>query len=510
MIIAIAVLLVTSLLLVAAFTAANGDVFVSHRDTTQKQAYFAALAGVQEYEYQLQNNPGYWESCPTPSSTTTLKGANSTYEVKPLPANKTAACSASNPFETMIQSTGSAANTFRVESIGTAEKSKRRIIATFAVNGFLDYVYFTRYEDQDFQISGQTEAACKRYYEEKGKSKRSSSCVTIQFGKNDSVAGPMHTDDAADVCGEVEFGRPEELLPENAPLDVVEINGGTYAAECSGTSKPTFNTLSGKPEVGEELIPPASDTSLAAYVDPGYSFEGVTTLNLEGKFVTVTNANYESGKATRIELPKNGLIYVHGEEGAGSEPCEYAYRQTSNVDTSQALKEEIPCGTAYVKGTYSESLTIGATKDVVIKGNLLPTGVSTPKTGANPPTPSGTVALGLIATEYVRIYHPCTSSGFGNGTNGTGSLTDPWIYAAILSTAHSFVVDNDQCGNPLGNLNIFGAIGQNFRGVVRNGESGYTKNYNYDGRLATNEPPYFLAPLNSGWKVARETSPVGG
>jgi hypothetical protein len=501
MIIAIAVLLVTSLLLVAAFTAANGDVFVSHRDTTQKQAYFAALAGVQEYEYQLQNNPSYWESCPTPSSTTTLKGANSTYEVKPLPANKTAACSASNPFETMIQSTGSAANTFRVESIGTAESSKRRIIATFAVNGFLDYVYFTRFEDQDPQISGQSKASCERYYEEKGKSKRSSSCVTIQFTKNDSVAGPMHTDDAADVCGEVEFGRPKETLPENAPFDVVEINGGTYAAECSGPSSPTFNTLSEKPEVGEELIPPTSDTSLAAYVEPAYSFEGATTINLEGKSATVTNANYNSGKATPIELPKNGLIYVHGEEGAGSEPCEYAYKQVSNVDTTQARKEELPCGTAYVKGTYSKSLTIGATKDVVIKGNIVPSGVTPPATGKEASTPPGTVTLGLIATEYVRIYHSCSPEE---------NLKDPWIYAAILSTAHSFAVDNDECGKALGNLNILGAIGQNFRGVVGRGNSGYIKNYNYDTRLATDEPPYFLSPLNSGWKVARETSPVGG
>ncbi len=498
MIVALGALLVTGLLIVAAFSAANGDVFLSHRDTTQKQAYFAALAGIQEYEYQLQNNPNYWQSCPTPSSATTLKEGNASYEVKPLPANKASACSASNPFETMIESTGVEANTFRIESTGKAEKSTRKLVATFAVNGFLDYVYFTRFEDQDPQISGQSKASCERYYEEQGKSTRSSNCVTIQFTENDSVAGPMHTNDSADVCGEVEFGRAG-----HSPLDAVEINGGTYASGCANGSKPKFNALNNTYAKGEELIPPASDTSLAAYVEAGYSFEGATTLNLEGANVTVTNANYNSGKPKSIPLPTNGLIYVHGEEGAGAETCEYIYKQTSNVDNSTSLQEEVPCGTAYVKGTYSKSLTIGATKDIVVKGNILPTGVSTPTTGSNPSVPSGTVTLGLIATEYVRIFHAC--SGFSEE-----GLKNPWIFAAILSTAHSFTVDNDNCGKSLGELNVFGAIGQNYRGVVGQGSAGYIKNYNYDSRLATDEPPYFLAPLKAGWKVSRETSPSAG
>ena len=63
MIIAIGVMLVTSLLLVAAFTVANGEVQASHVNLAQKQAYYAALAGVQQYEYLLQANPDYWQTC---------------------------------------------------------------------------------------------------------------------------------------------------------------------------------------------------------------------------------------------------------------------------------------------------------------------------------------------------------------------------------------------------------------------------------------------------------------
>jgi hypothetical protein len=40
--------------------------------------------------------------------------------------------------------------------------------------------------------------------------------------------------------------------------------------------------------------------------------------------------------------------------------------------------------------------------------------------------------------------------------------------------------------------------------------TGYIKNYNYDERLAADEPPYFLQPLNTGWEVNRETAPEGG
>ena len=150
----------------------------------------------------------------------------------------------------------------------------------------------------------------------------------------------------------------------------------------------------------------------------------------------------------------------------------------------------------YVKGTFSKSLTVAAEDDLIVNGSITPYGVTPP--AAAP----GTATVGLIATRFIRVYHPCSG-----GTNEAGSLENPWIYAAILSTSHSFLVDNYQCGNGLGNLNIYGAIAQKFRGIVgRVGSSGYVKEYIYDERLATDEPPYFLAPLKAGWKIARETA----
>ena len=85
------------------------------------------------------------------------------------------------------------------------------------------------------------------------------------------------------------------------------------------------------------------------------------------------------------------------------------------------------------------------------------------------------------------------------------------IDAAILSTKNSFIVDNFSCGASLGELIVWGAIAQFWRGRVTKGigEAGYPeKNYNYDERLATKQPPNFLSPNSSGgWELERETAP---
>jgi Tfp pilus assembly protein PilX len=487
MIIALGVLFVTGLLLLASFTAVNGDIHLSHEDTSRKQAYYAARAGVQEYEYKLQVDPNYWQTCEVPSGTVAGETSES-YEVTLLPANGAKACNSAKPFETMIESTGTNANTFRIESTGTAGTKKRSIVSTFKVTGFLDYVYFTQYEDEDPYLTKVKN--CERYYDES----RSSSCQNIEFNNEDSVDGPMHTDDSAYVecSGKVSFGRAE-----HTPHDHVEINGGMWSSSkttatkktsekpCSSGS-PTINTEKGEYEKGAELLPPKSDTSLRAYVESGYEFTGLTTLVLEGEKITVENG----GTKKQISWPSNGLIFVQ----SGAKGCGYEYSQGENAsDTSTTKAQESECGSVYVKGTYSKSLTIGAETDLIVNGAITPTGV----TAGNAPT--GTTVLGLMATRFVRVYHPCTGT----------PLENLWIYAAILSTSHSFLVDNVECGNMLGDLNVYGAIAQKFRGVVTEiDSSGYIKDYKYDERLATDEPPYFLAPLDAGWKIARETSPT--
>ncbi len=502
MIIALGVMLVTALLLVAAFTAANGNIHVSHHSLTEKQAYYAALAGVQEYEYLLQANPDSWETCAEPSGALpgTPEGHES-YEITLLPAStapkETKKCNAGNPFATMIESKAPLANTFRIKSTGKAGSVTRAVIATFQVTGFLDYIYFTQYEVEDPEAYKGGNPECANY--RKRREELHISCQNIVFGPEDTVNGPMHTDDSALVCGGAEFGRPA-----HEPPDIIEMNGGAIEAGC-GSGSAIYNTPTGGPITGPELEAPESDTSLRDYVErkPEHpqenEFTGLTHLVLEGSFNRIKVTTFVSKKAVTetIEWPKNGLIYIQ----SNSSGCSYKYEQT-NSDNSTTLPQEENCGSVYVSGNYSKPLTIGAEVDLIIDGSLTPTGVTPPAA----PSGSSTVTLGLIASRFVRVYHPCEG-----GKNGGESLTNPWIYAAILSTRDSFVVDNYNCGATLGNLNIDGAIAQKFRGIVGEvGTHGYVKEYTYDERLATDEPPYFLAPLKAGWRIARETDANAG
>ena len=273
------------------------------------------------------------------------------------------------------------------------------------------------------------------------------------------------------------------------------------------SAEPTFYTANGKSSVGLELRTPEGDNSLATYVkEGGDEFSGVTHIELHGVENTMTVTRSTGVKET-LKWPENGLIYVSTKE---SPACTYKFSPAES-DNETEKKNETNCGDVYVSGSYSSPLTIAAQEDVIINGNIYPTSVSG-KLGAEP---SGTDTLGLIAGNYVRVYHPMTGSTSKecpDGTkNGEGSLTNPWIYAAILSTNHSYTVDNYMCGEGLGELHVYGAIAQRLRGPVGlTSGQGYIKDYKYDERLAVDEPPYFLNPLNAGWEVDRETSPTGG
>jgi hypothetical protein len=505
MLIALGVMLVSSLLMVAAFEAANGDIHLSHKSDIQKQAYYAALAGIQEYEYHLQENPNYWETCAAPSSTVPQEPYEH-YEIKLLPASTaplgTKACNTANPFGTMIQSTGPLANTFRVESLGTAGKvgttayESRSLVATFHVVGFLNFIYFTQYEVEDPALYGGPKE-CANYYAKR--QELGLECQTIVFANNDTVAGPMHSDDAVDVCGKANFGR----IGHNPP-DEVQINGGVYGT--CGPPEPTFYTANGKSSVGLELLTPEGDTSLGTYVkEGGYEFSGVTHIVLNGGENTMTVTKSTGVKET-LKWPENGLVYVRANKESA---CAYSFSPTV-ADNAAEVATETNCGNVYVSGTYSNSLTVGAEGDVIVNGNIYPTSVAG-KLGSEA---SGTDTLGLIAGSYVRVYHPLTGPNggkCGGSENAEGSLPELWIYAGILSTNHSFTVDNYNCGANLGKLHVYGAIAQRFRGIVGlTSGPGYIKDYKYDERLAVDEPPYFLNPLNAGWEVERVTSPTAG
>jgi hypothetical protein len=406
------------------------------------------------------------------------------------------------------------------------------VVATFHPESFLDYVYFTQRETSDpvtygyqplieaadRQCSktlheGRTESALANtagqplgeggealheviehhngrtethWANSKNETQSLQYCDTISFVGGDNIKGPMHTDDAFVMCESPILGRGS-----NDPIEVSAPSPGWYStresflhsgSNCVG--KPTFK---GTFRAGSaNIVPPASNSELEEVVEPSYHFNGEVTICLEGTSMTVGPGNSCTGaNAHRVSLPPNGVIYD------SSETCTGAYSPFSLTYETTVSR----CGNVNVKGKYGKPLTIAAANNVVITGNLEKEG--------------GESMLGLIANNFIRVYHPVELK---NGTcssgsaNGSGALKNLKIEAALLAIQHSFIVDNYNCGGQLGNLNVFGAIAQKYRGAVgTTGSTGYLKNYEYDERFKTTEPPYFIQPIESEWVIGRET-----
>lgn len=503
MIVTLGVLLVSSLLLATAFTAANGDIHLTHNDTSAKKAYYAAQAGVSNYAFHLNADFNYWTYCKAagneslnlyeekPLKARTVPGAtDEKYAIQLLPASTAPVgdkkCDTANPVGTMIENRANNGGTFRIESTGYSGNEKRTLLATFAHTSFLNFLYYTQYETLDPATYSPPEPACENFY-----GKRPGKCTTIEFVNADVVNGPMHTEDTASICSTPTFGR--------GPEDRIEFQRGSVAGGGSCTNSAKYlGTLVPEAEV-PQIEPPPSNAALKTIAQTKY--EGKTIIVLTGETMTVTN----KGKTTpNVAFPKNGVLYV------SNETCSKAY-----TPYNPSYTEDTGCGNIYVSGKYTGSLTIAAENDIVINGSLTP-----PVEAKGEPTTNA--VLGLVANNFVRVYHPvsggtnnaneCNASNLNAAEDPNklgGTMINPEIYAAILAVNHSFIVDNYRCGASMGKLNVNGAIAQVFRGTVgtHSGEtvvSGYSKNYNYDERLQVESPPYFLNPIAASWSTKRE------
>jgi hypothetical protein len=517
MFLVIMALFVTSMFVAAAFAAANGDLPQSGTSKDRKAAYAAAEAGLNFYLTHLAQDNDYWTKCenvPAPNASEVnpvnrvwtsgadtrrwrkVTGSNARYTLEILPANGFAACDPTNQTSVLDLSTGS----FRVRSTGqsaSTSKLKRSIVATLRRHGFLDFLYFTYYEDSDPQsLSPQsTRDSAALNCANKFRSQRPAGCPEIQFVTGDKVKGPLHSNDSLLICGSPTFGRTTAdkvevaKQPGNAPPRVANGGGCTDATNVAGVWKPNADTME----------PPSSNSQLKAVAQSGGAYyKGKTLIRFVNNNMVVRN----KGVTTTVGLPSNGVIYVDADATQGScQPAQYP--------VSADYGEDNGCGNAYVSGTYSSSLTIASSNDIIIApttsaGTLDWTGLD-----ENLINQSNSV-LGLIANNFVRVGHKVNRSGgscsnFSTAMNNVGLRID----AAILSLQHSFIVDNYSCGAALGNLNVTGAIAQRYRGPVgTSANTGFIKNYEYDDRLRYRSPPFFLNPIDSAWGIVRSNEQV--
>jgi Tfp pilus assembly protein PilX len=495
----VTVLLVTFVLLMATVVVLNravGSQNISRHDQDWNAALAAAEAGIDDYLYRTNNSSVI---PPSPTGNTAIAPS---WKSVPGPAS-------GGQFSYAVDSSTLAVDgTIRLMVSGRVNGVVRTVEATLRRKTFLDYMYFTNYETVDPALYGsspytqytqaQALANCARYYY--GSPARNSNCTDIQFITGDVINGPLHSNDAILINGSPVFnGATTTSWNTSAPR-----------YRCSGSCSPTF-ALSGDPKYVQPLTMPPSNTGLKAVATAagGCLFTGPTSITLNsGGTMTVNSPFTKSSNCAKTgtyAIPSNGIIYVQTVPASSSDPnytagCPYnvggklhplGYPLAAGDVTTYNCRD----GDVFLKGTLGGQLTIAAENDIDVIGNVTYAGGLT-----------GSDLLGLIPNEYVWVYHPVDTNG-DNITGTNGVLTNPTIYAAMLTIQHSFRVQNHRDGVPLGTLAVRGAIGQQYRGSVGTNSggsiaSGYLKDYVYDNRLKALSPPYFIDPVASAWHTA--------
>ncbi len=525
----------------------------SNTDTDWNAALAAAYAGVEDYKSRVENDSSY-ARFGNPSDPYT---ASSTGISLPTSTNPAFNITASQPWAVVPGSGGKAkfryeidnsnygsTGVIRLRSTGKVGNQTRSVIADLKQNGFNDYVYYTNFEVQDPTISGES-ASCGNYYWI-----RPGSCAQIEFAPGDILRGKVHSNDRILVCGS-DFEGAVTTASQTNPIYSI----------AGGCSDATFKHGIVKSQSID--MPPTNQTmpletrnDLPAQVPhPGCMYTGPTSIKLNsngtitvispwtkytnisatpggstnpagcGKPGTSTGQLGSTGGAT-FATPTDNLVFVQNVPNDSSDPnywsssakpssfsCttgttngrskegfkfgSFAY-PTTNEDpplTSTVSAPAYGCrnGDAYTSGTLKGHLTIASQNYIYIVGDLLYSN-------------NQEDLLGLVAQNAVWVWDPMKniSTGGWYGASGNPLISkDRTIYAAILSVAHTFQVQNYQIGGARGTLKVVGSIAQNFRGTVGYGSNGFLKDYGYDTRLTYSSPPKFLMPTSTTYNTTQ-------
>ncbi|HKP95151.1 MAG TPA: hypothetical protein VJ385_05275, partial [Fibrobacteria bacterium] len=253
----------------------------------------------------------------------------------------------------------------------------------------------------------------------------------------DTIDGPVHSNTRFAIAGSPIFTDPV--------FEMGDVKDG-FILHPEFTATPKL--ASGKPQGGEKYrfdnmsslirnVPPAQKIR----PDPGL----VLSITFKGPLMELsyrdrTVKDVYSTPITRA-IPKEGGLFVDGE--------------------------------VEVKGTLSKSLTLGASGDIVITGDLAYSG-SDPITAK--PKETSPVHLGLISEKNVLVHQVQTREEAGTGIR---------INASIVAMDKSFEVTNMQAHSwDMGTMHFWGTIAQVERGgigalKVRDLFRGYHKDWHF-------------------------------
>jgi type II secretory pathway pseudopilin PulG len=536
----IGVSMVLTLLAAAGVAYAVGSTRKARNDQDWNGALAAAYAAVEEYQSRLANDPAYLSfgnpAAPFSTSTgsTVILPETTGGNVNPafsLTGWATVPGSTAQ-FRYEVDNSDYYTNgTLRLRATGKVGEEVRSLVADLRQKGFIDFLYFTDFETQDPDVSRQTDdstAECS-VYEYHG---RSSDCTIIQFGGFDVIDGPLHTNDTMQLCSTPDFlGMTTSTYQPTSGLRYKR--PGNCAASpffaVNGT-QPAWQGLMPMPDTNSELRRETRTDLPVEVPNPGCLYTGPTSIVLDasGKMrvrspwtkVTSPNGAVHTecgtpgssglGSATGqlIDVPLNTVIYVQNVPSVSGDPNFWTSSETKPTcatngnslgyplaDESVRYTNAYGCrnGDVFINGTLDGHVTIAAENYIYITEDIIYEN-------------SNEDILGLVGQNAVWVWNPYRNVTGWTSFSGTTLLpgSNRRIDAAILSVAHTFMVQNYDVRNSSGTsgrgtLTINGAIAQKFRGTVATSSSGsivsgYAKDYNYDIRFRTTAPPKFLAP----------------
>lgn len=550
----IGVTAVLSILAVAGVAYAVGSTRKARNDQDWSGALTAAYAAVEEYQSRLANDPNYL-TFGNPAAPFSVASGSTVV----LPETMGGAVNPAFSLTSWANVPGSGGEaqfryevdnsdyytdgTLRIRATGKVGEEVRSLVADLRQKGFIDFLYFTDFETQDPVVSRQTNdttAMCSIYYY----LGRSSNCTVIQFGSFDVINGPLHTNDVLQLCGAPRFnGNTTSSWQPTSGLRYQRPGGcGASPVFTVNGTQPGYQALMPMPDTNAELRRETRTDLPVEVPNPGCLYTGPTTITFsaDGKMrvrspwtkvtspngvaraacgVPGTGANQlGSTNGALIDVPLNTVVFVQNVPSVSSDPnywsstapgqpsCPSGGNPVGYPITNEQVRytDAYKCrnGDVFVKGTLDGHVTVAAENYVYVVDDLVYENRNED-------------ILGLVGQNAVWVWNPfrnVTQSGsqyYGvpiHPTNG-GSVHTRKIDAAILSVAHTFMVqnydvqDNGGGANERGTLSIYGAIAQKFRGTVATSssggaalESGYGKDYNYDQRFRTTAPPKFLSP----------------
>lgn len=532
----------------------------SAHDADWNAAIAAAYAGVEDYKSRLSNDNTYVRYgnplaafsagsdvvLPMQENRAFGVGAGGTWAAVPETAN-----GAQYRYE-VDNSKYEASGSLRVRSTGRVGDQTRSIVVNVKQEGFVDYLYFTDYEMLDpVQTSG---SRCVPDYAWVSDSNvHPYDCRDIQFASSDQINGPLHSNDTIIICGAATFRGEFTTSNSKAPLYKKSTASGCGASPVFSVAPKIAKNI-GMPKSNSQML---SETrlDLDTVPRPGCLYTGPTTItftadgrmNVKSPFTKNTRiigspavdgttppecgavgdsaGQLRSREGATIPVIPQNLIYVQNVPSESGDPNywspteKHTWFSCASSGTAwtlgtlryPAVDEVVPyaspahygCrnGDLYVKGLLDGQVTLASQNYIYVTGDLTYESQTED-------------ILGLVGDNAVWVHKPvkCTryyEDRYGNPTSSCqtygniNTTKNRRIDAAILSVAHTFLVQNHDRGGDAGTLTVRGAIAQKFRGpVATTGGTGYAKNYVYDSRLKYMAPPKFLSPVSTTYGIS--------